>query len=193
MGGSYFGNAGAFLIQTLFGMYILAVMLRFLLQWVRADFYNPVSQFLVKVTNPPLRPLRRIIPGLFGLDLASVLLMVLLQVVMLLLLSVVTGMAVTPLGLFVLAVAQLLGLLLNVFFYGILIQAILSWVNPGVYNPVTSLLHALNEPLLRPARRLLPPISGLDLSPVIVLIALQLLSYLVAAPLIDMAYLLMRT
>ena len=77
MGGEYFGSAGVFLIKALFGLYILAVMLRFLLQTVRADFYNPISQFLVKVTNPPLKPLRRLIPGLLGLDMAALALMLL--------------------------------------------------------------------------------------------------------------------
>ncbi|HSR62519.1 MAG TPA: YggT family protein, partial [Gammaproteobacteria bacterium] len=84
---SYLSNAGEFLISVIFDLYILAVMLRFLLQWVRADFYNPFSQFLVKVTNPALRPLRRIIPGYAGIDWPSILLMLILQAVELVLIS----------------------------------------------------------------------------------------------------------
>lgn len=182
----YAGNAGIFLIKTLFGLYILAIMLRFLFQWVRADFYNPLSQFLVKVTNPPLLPLRRIIPGFGGIDLASVVLMLLLQILELILVGLVRGYSFQPLGLFVLSIAELSSLLLNVFFFSILIQVILSWVNPGGYNPATALLYSLNEPVLRPARRLIPPISGLDLSPIVVMIGLQLATYLVVAPLSDM-------
>ena len=81
MGGSYVGNAATFLIETLFGLYILIVMLRFLLQWARADFYNPVSQFILKATQPPLTPLRRIIPGFAGLDLAAIVFMFTLKFV----------------------------------------------------------------------------------------------------------------
>lgn len=186
MNGSYFSNAGVFLIQTVFGMYILAVLLRLLLQIVRADFYNPFSQFLVKITNPVLVPLRRVIPGLFGVDLAAVLLLLALQMAKLALIGLLINQGWNLGGLLLLAVADLLALLLNVFLFSILIQVILSWVRPGEYNPLTALLHHLNEPLLAPARRLLPPISGLDLSPIVVLVALQLASMLVGAPLSDL-------
>lgn len=171
-----------FLVTTLFELYILAVMLRFLLQWRRASFYNPLSQFLVKVTNPPLRPLRRVIPGLFGLDLAAVLLMVALQMVALALVALLRGAEPGVAALFALSLVELVELTFNVFIFSILIQALLSWVNPG-YNPVTGLLQSLNEPLLRPARRWIPPVSGLDLSPLAVLLALQVLKMLVMPPL----------
>ncbi|MDO9371889.1 MAG: YggT family protein [Gammaproteobacteria bacterium] len=186
MSGGYFSNAGVFLIQTVFGMYILAVLLRLLLQIVRADFYNPFSQFLVKITNPVLVPLRRVIPGLFGVDLASVLLLLALQMVKLALIGLLIDQGWHLSGLLLLAAADLLSLLLNVFLFSILIQVILSWVRPGEHNPLTALLYNLNEPLLAPARRILPPISGLDLSPIVVLVALQLASMLVVAPLSDL-------
>ncbi len=187
MGGNYFGNAGEFLLQTLFGLYILVVMLRFLMQMVRADFYNPLSQFIVKVTNPPLRPLRRIIPGLGGIDLASVVLMLLLQMVELYLIGMLRGALFAPLGVFLMAAVELLSLALNVYLFAIIIQVIISWINPGVYNPVTAVLHALTDPLMRPARRMIPPISGLDLSPLLVLIGLQLVAMVALAPLRDLA------
>ncbi len=179
----YLLNPIEFLITTLFELYILVVMLRFLLQWVRADFYNPVSQFIVKVTNPPLRPLRRIIPGIAGLDMAAVVLMLALQLIALGLVLVLRGKGF-PIGtLFIWSFAELVNLAFNVFIFSILIQAILSWVNPGSYNPVNAILHSLNEPLLRPARRLLPPMQGLDLSPLLVIIALQVIKMLVIPPL----------
>jgi len=174
-----------FLIKALFGLYILVVMLRFLLQTVRADFYNPVCQFLVKVTNPPLKPLRRLIPGLFGLDMAALGLMLVLKLLELWLVYLVLGGAVSAPGIMVLAIAQLLSLAIDVFFFSILIQVIISWVNPGAHNPALSLLHSLNEPLLRPARRMLPPMSGFDLSPIIVMLGLQLLILLLIRPLTD--------
>ncbi len=184
----YFNNAGAFLIHTLFGLYILAVMLRFLLQLVRADFYNPLSQFLVRITNPLLKPLRRLIPGFGGIDLASVVLLLALKSLEMWLLASLFGAGLPgPLGLIVLALAQLLGLLINIYFFAILIQVILSWVNPGTYNPITTVIYQLNAPLLNPAQRLIPPLGGLDLSPMVVLIVLKLADFLLVAPLTDLA------
>lgn len=188
MGGSYVGNAATFLIETLAGLYILIVMLRFLLQWARADFYNPVSQFIVKATQAPLAPLRRIIPGFAGLDLAALLFMFVLKFVELWLITALLGIAPQVVGLAMLSIAELLGLAINVFIFSILIQVIISWVNPGMYNPVMGLLHSLNEPLLGPARRVIPPISGLDLSPIAVIICLQLVSMLAVAPIRDLAH-----
>lgn len=188
MGGGYFANAGAFLIKTVFGLFILAVLLRLLLQWVRADFYNPLAQFIVKLTNPVLRPLRRFIPGYAGVDLASLLLLVLLQVVEYLLIGAVSGRFLNPAGVVVLSVGELLSLTCYVFIFAIIVQAVISWINPAGYNPVTAILFRLNEPLLGPARRLLPPMGGLDLSPLIVLVVLQLTLMLIVAPLTDFGW-----
>ncbi len=176
MGGSVFIDAVTFLIRTLFALYIIAVALRFLLQWVRADFHNPISQFLVTVTNPPLRPLRRVIPGIAGKDLSSLVLMILLKAVQISILSLIlSGRFPAPLGLLVISLGEIIKLIIWIFIIAIFIQVILSWVNPGAYNPATVLIHRLTEPLLAPARRLIPPIGGLDLSPIAVLIFLQLL------------------
>ncbi|MDX1656456.1 MAG: YggT family protein [Candidatus Competibacteraceae bacterium] len=180
-------EAGLFLVNTLFGLYILAVMLRFLLQWARADFYNPIVQFLVKITNPPLLPLRRFIPGLMGLDMAAVVLLVVLQFVELSLVSGMQGYSPGFGQLMVLSLAQLLELLLNVFIFAIIIQAILSWINPNPYNPAMALLNQLTYPVLRPARQLLPPVSGIDLSPLIALVALYLVRILVVGTLYGIA------
>lgn len=183
--GGYAGNAGVFLIQTLFGLYIVAVMLRFLLQLTRADFYNPVSQFLVKATNPPLIPMRRVIPGFMGIDVAAILLLFILQGLELFLVGMVSGYSIGIFGLLVLSVAELVNLLLNVYMVAILIQVVLSWVNPGGYNPAIALLYSLNEPILSRARRLIPPISGFDLSPIVVFILIQLLKILLVSPIQD--------
>jgi len=185
MGNPYIDNAGSFLVYTFFGLYILAVMLRFLLQWVKADFYNPVSQFLVKVTAPTLRPLRRVIPGYGGVDLAAIVLMLGLKLVEWWLILQFRPESPTLGGLFFISVGDLLRLLLNVFLVSILVQVVLSWLSPGGHNPATNLLYRLNEPLLGPARRLLPPISGLDLSPILVIVLLQLLKLLLVAPIED--------
>ncbi len=186
MGGNYAEHAGVFLVQTLFGLYILAIMLRFLLQWVRADFYNPVSQFLVKVTNPLLKPLRRVVPGFWGIDLAAILLMLVLQMLELFLVGVMVGQSFRPLGVLVMSIGELLTLAVYVFMIAILIQVVLSWIQPGSYNPVIGLVNRLSEPLMAPARRIIPPISGLDLSPLVVLILLQLTLILLVSPIKDL-------
>jgi len=184
MGSSYFTNPLEFLISTLIGLFITAVMLRFLLAMVRADFYNPLTQILVKLTNPALKPLRRFIPGFGGIDIASLLLMLALQMLALTLITLLRGAALHPVGLLLWAIAELLGLLFNIYMFSILIQVVLSWVNPNAYNPAVSLLYSINEPLLAPARRLIPPLSGLDLSPVVVLLGLQLAKMLLLPPLL---------
>jgi YggT family protein len=184
--GGYGTNAIEFLIQTLFGLYLVAIMLRVLLQLARADFYNPVSQFLVKVTNPPLIPLRRVIPGFMGIDFAAVVLMIVIKMVEIFLIVLIKGVSVNFFGVVVLAIAELFRLLINVYFFTILIQVVLSWVNPGSYNPAVSLLYSINEPLLVRARRMIPPISGFDLSPIVVIILLQLISILLVQPIADL-------
>ena len=176
---SYFANPLEFIISTLFSLYILAVLVRFLLGMVRADFYNPISQFLVRITNPLLIPLRKIIPGFGKVDVAAIVLMLLLQVVMLLVILALRGTAVQILPLLGHAAGELVILTINVFLVAIIVQVIISWINPGSYNPVNALLHSLTAPVLRPVQRILPPLSGIDLSPLFALIGLQVLKMLI--------------
>ena len=183
MESSYFTNPLVFLVQVLFGLYAVIVMLRFLLQLVRADFYNPLSQFIVKATKPVLNPLRRIVPGVGGRDIASLVLAWLVLGVELLLVFLISGQGLQLLAALLLAVPKLVELTINIFLFSILIQVILSWVNPGVHNPAISVIHSLTEPLLAPARRRIPPMGGLDLSPMVVMIGLVLLEMLLIPPL----------
>lgn len=171
----YFAEAGIFLVNILFGFYILMVMLRFLLQAVRADFYNPLSQFLVKITAPALNPLRRLIPGYGGVDVAAIVLLLALQFIELLLIGLIAAQGLHVGIMLVIAITSLVRLLLYIYIVAIIIQAIISWVQPGAYNPVTALMHQLTAPLLAPIRRSLPPVSGLDLSPLVALIILNLI------------------
>jgi len=180
MQGNYFANPLEFLVSTLFDLYILAIMLRFLLGTVKADFYNPVSQFLVRITNPVLVPLRKIIPSIGRYDASAVLLMLILQLVSLVLIIALRGVDVSFPYLLLATVSKLVTLLINIFVFSIIIQVILSWVNPGSYNPVISLLYSLTRPVLQPVQRILPPISGIDLSPLFALIFLQLIKMLIA-------------
>lgn len=183
----YLSNAATYMLETVFTLYIVMVLLRFLLQLVRADFYNPICQFLVKATNPPLKPLRRVIPGLKGIDLASVVLLVLLQMLALWLMHLAGGRTIALPALFLFSLSELLLLTLNVFLISILVQVIMSWINPQAHNPVLSILNSLNEPLLRPARRMLPNSSGIDFSPLLVMVLIQLSKLLLVAPLRDAA------
>lgn len=182
-------SAAIYVIQTLGSLYLLVVLLRFILQLVRADFYNPLSQFVVRATKPLLNPLRKVIPGLGGLDLASLVLAVLLQ--WLLMIVVVLLMGANPLGalpqLLVWSVISITSLFLKVFFFAMIISVILSWVSPGSYNPGAQLVNQICEPLLAPFRKLLPNLGGLDISPIFAFIALNLLDRFVIGGLAAMA------
>ena len=186
-GGNYLINAGVYLINILFSLYILAVMLRFLLQTIRADFYNPICQFLVTVTNPALKPLRRWIPGYLGVDWPSILLMILLQLLEVCLIALlVSGQIPATISLPVVIASKLLKLLIYTYIVIIVIQAIISWIQPGTYSPFTVLLYQLCEPLVRPIRRHIPAAGGIDWSLFLVLILLNLALILLVAPLQDL-------
>ena len=187
MNGSYFGNAGLFLVNTLFGIYIVAVLLRVLLQLVRADFYNPICQVLVRVTNPLVIPLRRVIPPVGQLDMAAVVLAYVLKMVQLWLAGTIVGQTVNFPAMLVFALAASLQTLITIFTVTIIAQVILSWVNPVGQSPVTELLRQLNAPLVNPVRRHVPALGGLDLSPLIVMLILQLAGMLLVAPIFDLA------
>lgn len=186
MSGSYLSNPIAFLIEVLFGLYITIVVLRFLFQWVRADFYNPISQFVIKVTTPVLNPLRSFVPGYGGADLAALVLAWLLTSLKLGLLALLKGLNVNPLGVLLWAIPDLVDLIINIFLFAVFIRVILSWVNPDPYHPGVALLEKLTDPLMRRAQRILPPISGLDLSPILVVVGLVLLKMLLLPPLLAM-------
>lgn len=183
MTGSYLTNPIVFLVQTLFGLYTAVVLLRFLLQWFRADFYNPISQFVVKVTTPVLRPLRQLIPGYGGMDLAALALAWLVKSLELAIVALILAPGTNPLGALAWALPELVHLTINIFIFAVLIRVILSWLNPDPYHPVAGLLATLTEPIMGPARRALPPIGGLDLSPILVMIGLVLLQMLLIPPL----------
>lgn len=184
MGASYFTNPLVFLIKTLLGIYTTLLVLRFLLQWARADFYNPISQFVVKVTSPVLKPVRRLVPSIKGMDTSSMLVAWIIKAIELLLIALLVGAGslswLAPLW----AIPALIKLVLNIFLFAIIIRVILSWVNPDPYNPAVSLLGRLTDPLMLPAQRLMPPIGGIDLSPMVVMIVLVLLQMLLLPPLL---------
>lgn len=173
-------GAFLFLLGFVIDLYIFLVLTRFLLQLVRADFYNPVSQFVVKATNPVLTPLRKIIPGYGGMDVAALVAVVALIVFKLVLVSLLAmgAMRFSALQLLVVTVTEVARLLLDYLFWTIILRIILSWVAPDPRNPLVQLVAQITEPVMAPARKLLPPLGGLDLSPIIVLLAIQFIQIL---------------
>jgi len=196
MGSSYLISPFMLIVNTLFDLYILLVLLRFLLQMLRADFYNPVSQFIVRATTPPLRVLRRIIPGYAGQDIAAPMLGLILTYAKLLIMKMLSipavhiGGVLAPLGdvgyagLLIFAIADLMALTLTIFLVAIIVQVVLSWVSPGQYNPIVGLVYKLASPVLRPIQKLIPPVGGLDLSPLIATLLIMVLKMLVIPPII---------
>ncbi|EMM2264778.1 YggT family protein [Pseudomonas aeruginosa] len=174
-------TAAIYILQTLGSLYLLIVLLRFILQLVRADFYNPLSQFIVRATKPLLNPLRRIIPGFGGIDLASLVLAILIQLVLMILILMLMGYGVGGfiMQLLIWSIIAVTSLFLKVFFFALIISVILSWVAPGSYNPGAQLVNQICEPLLMPFRKLLPSLGGLDLSPIFAFLALKLIDMLV--------------
>ena len=154
--------------------YISLVLLRFLCQLVRADYYNPISKTLVKLTNPLLVPFRKIIPGVGGIDWAALLLAFILQVVLIFAVQLVMGAPFFSLKILPYALLALIGLALNFYFYGMIILVIASFVAPNSNNPALSLLNQLIDPLLRPLRKVLPSMGGLDFSPMILMFGIYI-------------------
>jgi YggT family protein len=170
-----------FVVQTLFELYILCYLLRLVLQITRADFHNPLSQFIVRVTSPIVSPLRRFVPAVRGLDTATLLVFLALEAVATWLLAWNAGITLSAVPMILLVLLRSIYTVVRMYVFAILIYAILSFVNPGTYNPLSSVLASISEPLLRPFRRIIPTIGGLDLSPLFVIISLQAL--LIALPL----------
>jgi YggT family protein len=188
MAGGYFADAGLFLVDTVLGLYLLIVLLRFLFQLVRADFYNPLSQFIVKASNPPLTRLHQLVPSLWGIDLGAIVLLLLLEGLRLVLTALMLGHAPRVSGVLILSIGELLKLTVYVVVFSIFVRAVLSWISNGTRNPMARLVTSFTEPLLAPARRLLPATGGLDLSPIIVFFILMLVMKLLVQPILDIGH-----
>ncbi|WP_166367991.1 YggT family protein [Psychromonas sp. SA13A] len=170
-------NAVNFLIDTLFDLYLMVVLLRVWLQLARADFYNPFSQFIVKATQPVVAPLRRFIPGLGGLDVATIIFAFVVAVAKIFVLSLVINFDITVVAMLISALAIVITTTFKLLFWILVIRAILSWVSKG-QNPIEAVMIQLTEPLLSPVRRVIPAMGGLDLSMLVVLLGLQFLEKL---------------
>lgn len=187
MSSDYFTNPIAFLLDVIFNLLLLAVLLRFLFQWLRVDFYNPVSQTIIKITSPLVNPLRKIIPGLGGIDMASLLLAFLIAALKYFLLMQLSGQATSLPVIAVLSLQEVISLILNIFLFAIFIMVIISWVAPGQYNPIVMLIHQFTAPIISPIRKIMPELGGLDLSPMVAIIAIQIAKMLILPPLAYLA------
>jgi YggT family protein len=162
--------------------YLTIVLLRFLLQLARADFYNPISQFVVKITNPLLRPIRKVVPGWGGIDGASLVLAIIIQAItfFLILIALNGGIpAINPLTLLVWAVLNVLDLIVKIYFWSVIAVVVISWIAPSSSHPAIQLVAQITEPIMRPVRNVIPSMGGLDLSPIVVFLILQVITVMI--------------
>jgi len=188
MPSGYFSQPILFLIEVLFGLYMGLIALRIIMQWAQWEYHNPLVQIIIKVTQLPVKFLRQFIPAFGRWDMATIVLLLLLALIKIVLISLFQPINITPLLVIQLAIADIFSLFIMLFSASIIIQVILSWVQPhNGYNPITPLISRMNNPILRPIRRILPDMGGLDLSPLIALLGLQLLSMMIL-PLITVQF-----
>lgn len=171
------------LVYNIVALIIFPFILRFLLQASRADFYNPISQFIVRFTNPLAMPLRKVLPSQKGFDIASLVLAYVIQVILIVGLFTLGSMPFDWFKILPWAAISLLNSILNLYFWGLLVVVISSWVAPNSYNPALILINQLLEPIVSPIRRVIPDLGGLDFSPLVLILALQVAEILVIRPL----------
>lgn len=169
------------ILTTAFDLYIVVLWLRFLLQLLHADYYNPIAQFVVQATAPLVNPLKRIIPGNRSWEPSVLVIIVLVKMLEITLLGLfMGGSTIAPLPLLIYTVVSLLQLAAEFYFWTLMISVVLSWVAPGSYSPAAVLVNQIMEPLLAPCRRLLPAMGGLDLSPIFVFLGIKVFQILLA-------------
>lgn len=186
MGGSI-GQGLVFLIQTLFQFYLVILILYTLLRASGAHYVNPIVQFLIRVSEPLVKPLRKIIPESRRMDWAACIVIFLVQFVEIALLILLTGESLNSVGLIVYSLVTILKLIINIYFFAIIIFSLMSWIPSAANNPLNHVLFYLTHPLLKLVRERIPAISGIDLSPLIVLVLLQLISIVILQPLLGFA------
>ncbi len=181
----FFSSATALVIKLFFGFFIFTLIVRFIMQLVRADYSNPVGSFIVKVTNPALKPLRRFIPGLWGIDLSSLVLVFVVQALEIILVNMLPGRKLPDISnIVLLTIGHVADTVITLYFISVFVVVIASWIIQGSYNPVLNLIYQIIEPLMRPIRRIIPPMSGLDLSPLIAIAILIFAKFLIAEPIL---------
>ena len=182
--GNSIGQVVVLVVNTLGGLLVLALMLRFLLQVTRADFYNPVSQSLVKMTALVLNPLRKFIPSWRNIDIVSVLVALIFSTLATALMIFASGFVLPGIGILLSwAFLGILSMILKIYFWGLLISIIASWVAPHSGNPALLLVQQLLEPLQSLFRKVIPPMGGLDFSPIFIFLGIQAVEIMVVGSL----------
>lgn len=176
---SNIASALVFIVNALTSLYLLLLLLRFWLPWMQADFRNPLAQGILKLTSPVVIPLRRIVPSFGRLDTATILVAFVVQYLAILIILLIVGRSAAFAAIATTALVKLLMLSVNLFMFAIFVRIILSWISPGQHNPAIAIISTLTEPILRPVRRIIPPMGGFDISPIFVIIALGALTRLV--------------
>jgi YggT family protein len=174
-------DAMIFLITTIFDMYLFILTIRVILAFSGANYYDPMTQFIVRCTDFAVKPLRRVIPNVRGIEISTILLILILAFVKYSFLAALSFSSFSVIGIAIIAIADTMKLFLQTYFYAIIIQAVLSWVQPG--SPVNMLLYRITAPILRPIQRVIPTVGGMDLSPIAAMILLQLLIIVIVNPL----------
>ena len=172
-------NAFAFLIETLLNLYLAVLLMRVLLEAVGADYYNPVCQVLLKITQPLVGPLSKLIPSIGNVNIAAIVLLFVLQTVGVLLMAAISGLAIGSFEALWIAALSLVRLLLMLYLVLIIVEVIMSWVGGGMRHPIIPLIYQLTRPVLAPIRRVVPPLAGIDLSPLVAIIGIQFLMILI--------------
>jgi YggT family protein len=179
-------NAGIYLINIIFDLYLLLLMVRLILFWASANYFNPITQVILKLTNPMIIPVRRFVRNIGKLETSTLIVLLLVEIVKYILTGFISyGLFESFLGILILALADSLKLLLDTFFYAILLKAIMSWIQSN-NTPIAELLSQMTSPLMRPFQRIIPLIAGMDISPIPVMILLQLLIILLVNPLMNL-------
>jgi YggT family protein len=173
-------QALVFVVNAVAQLYLFVLLLRILLPWLGADYRNPITQAILKITSPVVVPLRRIIPPVGRVDTATVLVAFIIQYLLILLILLIFGRTAGIGAIALTAVVDLVLLMLRLFVFAIIIRVILSWISPGGYNPALAIIHALTDRVLLPFRRIIPPLGGLDLSPLFAIILITAVTIVVA-------------
>ena len=179
-----FANASVFLVQTFFGLYLILVLVRFLMQVSRADYYNPICQVVVRLTDPAIKPFNKVLPRILGIDFATLIVALLIQVVAISLVMLLTDNLIFHPTYIGWAMVGLASMILDIYFFALIAMVIASWIAPYSNHPAMSLIIQLTDPICRPARKLLPPMGGLDFSIILVFVVITLIdTFLVIQPL----------
>jgi YggT family protein len=180
----YLLNATDFLLQSIIGFALYLSLLRFWMQWVRADFRNQFGQFVISLTNPFIIPLRKALPSVGNVDTATVALALILAAIKIFAFVSLRGLEPSVFGYVLMSIGVVIKASVYLFLLAIFIQIIASWVNPHSHHPILSVARSISNPIMAPARRIIPPIGGLDLSPIVVILFLQLSLRLLVAPIL---------